>query len=27
MIDAKRLVVRLWVRKLYGVVLAEPPGA
>jgi PPOX class probable F420-dependent enzyme len=27
MIDAKRLVVRLRVRKLYGVVLAKPPGA
>jgi PPOX class probable F420-dependent enzyme len=27
MIDAKRLVVRLRVRKLYGVVLEKPPGA
>ena len=27
MIDAKRLVVRRRVRKLYGVVLAKPPGA
>jgi hypothetical protein len=26
MIDAKRLVVRLQVRKLYGVVLEAPPG-
>ncbi len=26
MIDAKRLVIRLKVRRLYGVVLAEPPG-
>ena len=26
MIDARRLVVRLRVRRLYGVVLAEPPG-
>jgi hypothetical protein len=27
MIDAKRLVVRLQVRKLYGVVLDKPPGS
>jgi hypothetical protein len=27
MIEAKRLVVRLRVRKLYGVVLDDPPGA
>jgi PPOX class probable F420-dependent enzyme len=27
MIDAKRLVVRLQVRKLYGVILQKPPGA
>jgi PPOX class probable F420-dependent enzyme len=27
MIDARRLVVRLRVRKLYGVVLEKPPGA
>jgi hypothetical protein len=27
MIDAGRLVLRLRVRKLYGVVLANPPGA
>jgi PPOX class probable F420-dependent enzyme len=27
MIDAKRLVVRLQVRKLYGVILQNPPGA
>ena len=27
MIDAGRLVVRLHVRRVYGVVLAEPPGA
>jgi hypothetical protein len=27
MIDAKRLVVRLRVRRLYGVVLAAPPGS
>jgi PPOX class probable F420-dependent enzyme len=27
MIDAKRLVIRLQVRKLYGVILQEPPGA
>ena len=26
MIEARRLVVRLRVRRLYGVVLAEPPG-
>src|SRR5271167_4704249 len=26
MIDARRLVLRLRVRRLYGVVLAEPPG-
>ena len=27
MIDAKRLVIRLRVRKLYGVALAAPPGS
>jgi PPOX class probable F420-dependent enzyme len=27
MIDAKRLVIRLQVRKLYGVILQDPPGA
>jgi len=27
MIEAKRLVVRLSVRKLYGIVMAAPPGA
>lgn len=27
MIEAKRLVVRLQVRKVYGVVLDRPPGA
>ena len=26
MIEAKRLIVRLSVRKLYGVVMAAPPG-
>lgn len=26
MIDARRLVIRLRVRRLYGVLLAEPPG-